>query len=41
GFTFLRYEAVAPRVPRKDGNLLVPNKSEGAVFGIEMRSEGS
>ena len=41
GLTFLRYEAVAPRVPRKDGNLLVPNSNEGAVLGIEIRSEGS
>jgi hypothetical protein len=41
GFIFRRYEAVAPKVPRKEGSLLVPSRSEGAVFGIEIRSEGS
>lgn len=41
GFIFRRYEAVAPNVPRKEGSLLVPNKSEGAVLGIEISNEGS
>ena len=41
GFTFRRYEAVAPRVPKNDGSLLVPSKSEGAVFGIEISRDGS
>ena len=41
GFTRRKYDAVAPRVPRNDGSLFVPSKSDGAVLGIEISSEGS
>ena len=37
----LRYESVALDVPRNDGNLLVPRRREGSVFGNPINSDGS
>ena len=41
GLIRLRYERVALEVPRKDGSLFVPSRSEGSVLGRATRSEGS
>ncbi len=41
GLIFLKYEAVAPKVPRNEGTLLVPRITEGEVSGSETRRAGS
>ena len=41
GFILRRYDAVAPKVPRNEGSLLVPSSKAGEVLGIEINKEGN